>query len=120
MASILSVSLEANRKVLGVISFGSEEHTYCHQDVEIASRFATHAAIAIQNWQHLKTLKEDAILLDAASDKLKASQANLESLVMQRTAALRCISLRLLKIQDEERRKIARDLHDSTSQILAG
>jgi two-component system, NarL family, sensor kinase len=39
---------------------------------------------------------------------------------MQRTAALRCISLRLLKIQDEERRKIARDLHDRTSQILAG
>ena len=120
LRSVLSVSLEANRKVLGVVSFGSDEHVYCHQDVEIASRFATHAAIAIQNWQHLARLKEDAILLDAAGEKLRDSQSVLESLVVERTAALRSVSHRLLKIQEDERRRIARDLHDSTSQILAG
>ena len=41
-------------------------------------------------------------------------------MVEERTAALRRVTQRLLKIQDEERRRIARDLHDSTSQILAG
>jgi signal transduction histidine kinase len=44
--------------------------------------------------------------------------AQLESLVSQRTAALQNLSQRLLKVQDEERRGVARDLHDSTGQTL--
>jgi len=47
------------------------------------------------------------------------SHAQLESLVSQRTIALQNLSQRLLKVQDEERRKVARDLHDSTGQTLA-
>ena len=47
------------------------------------------------------------------------SHAQLESLVSQRTIALQNLSQRLLKVQDEERRRVARDLHDSTGQTLA-
>jgi len=32
---------------------------------------------------------------------------------------LRSLSLRLMTLQDEERRRIARDLHDTTGQTLA-
>jgi two-component system, NarL family, sensor kinase len=46
------------------------------------------------------------------------SHAELESLVLQRTVALENLSQRLLKVQDEERRRVARDLHDSTGQTL--
>src|SRR6185437_7530989 len=46
------------------------------------------------------------------------SHAQLESLVLQGTVAMQNLSQRLLKVQDEERRRIARDLHDSTGQIL--
>jgi signal transduction histidine kinase len=42
----------------------------------------------------------------------------LESLVEQRTAALRQLSSRLLSLQDSERRRIARELHDSLGQYL--
>jgi signal transduction histidine kinase len=48
----------------------------------------------------------------------RLSRAQLESLVLQRTAALQNLSQRLLKAQDEERRRVARDLHDSTGQTL--
>jgi signal transduction histidine kinase len=47
------------------------------------------------------------------------SHAELELLVAERTEALRKLSQRLLTVQDEERRKVARDLHDSTGQLLA-
>lgn len=65
--------------------------------------------------------------------KLKNAQEELEERVRQRTAELvakneelvkqadvvRDLSARLLQLQDEERRRIARELHDSTGQLLA-
>ena len=53
------------------------------------------------------------------SGKIALSHAQLELLVLQRTAALQNLSQRLLKVQDEERRRVARDLHDSTGQTLS-
>jgi len=48
-----------------------------------------------------------------------ASHAQLESAILERTAELQVLSQRLLRVQDEERRKLARDLHDSSGQTLA-
>jgi signal transduction histidine kinase len=50
--------------------------------------------------------------------KLSHAHSELETLILERTAELQKLSQRLLKVQDEERRKIARDLHDSTGQTL--
>lgn len=51
--------------------------------------------------------------------RLAHSHCELETVVLERTAELQRLSQRLLKVQDEERRKLARDLHDSTGQTLA-
>ena len=50
---------------------------------------------------------------------LRESRSLLESLVEERTTELRKISAELLRSQDEERRRIARELHDSFGQYLA-
>jgi signal transduction histidine kinase len=62
-----------------------------------------------------------------AEQALRESEANLrlandrlESQVEQRTAALRQLSTRVLTLQDAERRRIARELHDSLGQYLVG
>ena len=54
----------------------------------------------------------------SAEDALRRAHNALESLVEQRTAALRRLSVKLLRVQDEERRRIARELHDSLGQDL--
>jgi len=53
-----------------------------------------------------------------AEEALRRAHNVLESLVEQRTAALRRLSVKLLRVQDEERRRIARELHDSLGQDL--
>jgi anti-sigma regulatory factor (Ser/Thr protein kinase) len=49
---------------------------------------------------------------------IRQSRSQLELLVLERTEALQALSQRLLRVQDEERRRVARDLHDSSGQTL--
>jgi signal transduction histidine kinase len=56
---------------------------------------------------------------EAAEQALRRAHDVLETQVEQRTEALRVLSSRLMRIQDEERRRIARELHDSLGQYLA-
>jgi two-component system NarL family sensor kinase len=53
------------------------------------------------------------------SRNMASEHSQLQSALLQRTAELQNLSMRLLKVQDEERRKLSRDLHDSTGQTLA-
>ncbi len=60
-------------------------------------------------------------------ERLQQGQMELEDRVRERTAeldaankSLRELSSRLLQIQDDERRRIARELHDSVGQLLVG
>jgi signal transduction histidine kinase len=60
--------------------------------------------------------------VEARTAELAASLARLEDEVevrKQAEEALQGLSARLLRVQDEERRRVARDLHDSTGQTLA-
>ncbi len=61
------------------------------------------------------------------NQRLQKGQAELEGRVQERTAeldtvnkSLRELSARLLQLQDDERRRIARELHDSVGQLLVG
>jgi PAS domain S-box-containing protein len=50
---------------------------------------------------------------------IRENATTLEKVVEERTEALRQLSSRLMRMQDEERRRIARELHDSLGQELA-
>ncbi|MDP9338051.1 MAG: GAF domain-containing sensor histidine kinase [Acidobacteriota bacterium] len=55
-----------------------------------------------------------------AEGTLRLVQTDLEATIALRTAQLQKLSSRLIATQDEERRRIARELHDSVGQYLAG
>jgi PAS domain S-box-containing protein len=76
---------------------------------------------------HTRCFLRDVTAQKLAEQALRESEANLrlakdklESVVEQRTAALRQLSSRILTLQDAERRRIARELHDSLGQYLVG
>lgn len=62
--------------------------------------------------------REDA--LRRSEEALLRANETLEDRVQERTEAYRRLSGRLLHIQDTERRRIARELHDSLGQYLSG
>jgi signal transduction histidine kinase len=61
----------------------------------------------------------------SAEDAIRAAHEQLDGMVKERTSeleraqeGLRTLSARLLRMQDDERRRIARELHDAAGQIL--
>jgi signal transduction histidine kinase len=70
--------------------------------------------------QKAQALETEMAERKQVEETLRGTQAELESLVEARTTALRQLSSRLLILQDSERRRIARELHDSLGQYLVG
>jgi len=77
--------------------------------------------------QAQKESRRQAAEAERTREELAKSYESLESRVKERTAELEhrslevhTLSQRLLQAQDEERRRISRELHDSTGQLLVG
>jgi signal transduction histidine kinase len=90
----LVVPLVANDKVIGVVGLGKTEPGYFTQEhIQWAEALVGQAAMAIQNaWLF---------------EQVRAGHERLQSL-----------SRRLVEVQESERRYIARELHDESSQAL--
>ena len=71
------------------------------------------SGLDVTEQRQLRTLLEERVTDRTKELELK----NLE--LLKQTAVVRELSGRLLQIQDEERRRIARELHDSVGQMLA-
>jgi signal transduction histidine kinase len=98
---------------------------YLAEPIDRAELIATIEALL-----RIKRSEKDALqqaeIADSARQVVQKENVQLEVRVQERTAALeekssqiRRLSAHLMKVQDEERRKIARELHDSTGQYLA-
>ena len=70
----------------------------------------------IAKWYGACSDIHDSKLLEQS---IRNSAAELEKMVDRRTDELRRLSVRLMTMQDQERRRIARDLHDGLGQELA-
>lgn len=101
-------------KICGEHSHVIPAENYTGQSEEQRLRIVTHLQ------QRAQALESEMAERKQVEEALRRAKAELESLVDQRTSALRQLSSRLLSLQDAERRRISRELHDSLGQYLVG
>lgn len=80
-----------------------------------------------QRLRSISELQQKALALESeiesrkqVEEALRRTKTQLEETVEHRTASLHQLSARLLTLQDIDRRRIARELHDSLGQYLVG
>jgi len=96
VVATLAVPIRIGSRVEGVLYvINRASHPFTDRDEEILVRLADHAAIAIRNAQLFAQVR-------AGRERLQA------------------LSRQMVKVQEDERRHIARELHDEVGQLLTG
>ena len=102
------------------------------EDERLMNSLGTFASSAFQVVSSLDALQSHAALRERAEENYRTLTESLEAKVqvrtgeldqrnrelLQQSAQLRDLSRRMMQLQDEERRRIARELHDSAGQML--
>ena len=117
-----STFVEPDARVQGLAS-GAD--AYLAEPIDRAELVATIAALLrLKNAE--TAARQQAELAEKARQELAELNATLEQRVSDRTAelkranaSLRELSVRVLQMQDEERKRIARELHDGMGQLIA-
>src|SRR5450755_4308459 len=129
MVEALVVPVYVGDKMPGTIWVVSheEELKFDSEDVRIMAGLAEFAGCALRLIRSCEGGKDthrdekQEIAMHLRTERsLRETQAGLEEDVRVRNAQLQQLSIELINAQDEERRHLARELHDSAGQYLAG
>jgi len=131
LASVLEADVRVRGRN-GVLCFQHRGHrSWTHDEERFASYLAHLVALAIEAWErhHAEAeLRQACTALEHRSAELSGTVAMLNEHIVERRnaegqlrtsqAQLRALSTRLLRAQEQERRRIAREIHDDLGQTL--
>jgi signal transduction histidine kinase len=104
--------LDSNRKPIGMLSthFASVHHP-TDESLRLLDLYARQAASFVQQCSVERRLLE-------GEDRLRQLNAQLEDRVRERTSEVQALLARLVAVQDQERHRIALDIHDHLGQQM--
>jgi signal transduction histidine kinase len=109
--AILLSSRNDGETAIAAFQLGAQDYILQKQE------YLTELVFSLNNNLRRADFQRQNIRLTRELEQLNRS---LEAQVAARTAELQALSLRLLQIQEDERRAIARELHDQVGQMLTG
>ncbi len=127
IGALAFIPLLAGGQLIGkFMSYFNEPHSYTEEEVELSLTIARQLAFAIARSRSDEALRRseerfrnlsETLDAEVRARTLELEQRNQE--VLDGANRLRELSRRMMQVQDEERRHLARELHDSAGQVLA-
>jgi len=112
IGALAFIPLVSNGKLIGkFMTYFNAPHHFSEHEIELSLTIARQLSFAIERQRNDEALRQSEARLRSLSESLDAE-------VLRQTEQLRDLSCELLRIQDEERKHIARELHDSVGQTL--
>jgi len=118
--TFLGVPLRHRDKPIGMIGVANRPDPYAEDDEHLLMTYAAQIAIVISNaqlYEQLTTAK--ATLEQKVNERTRELQA-MQFAVMQKAEKLQSLYTETITIQETERQRIARDMHDGINQLLIG
>jgi PAS domain S-box-containing protein len=127
ITSLAFIPLVSAGELIGkFMSYFDEPHCFSNEEIDLSLTIARQIAFAISRNQSNEALRRSEErfrnLSETLEEEVRARTRELEernAQVLQSAESLRDLSRRMMQVQDEERRHIARELHDSAGQVLA-
>ena len=127
IGALAFIPLIARGQLIGkFMSYFNERHAFTDEEVELCLTIARQLVFAIARARSDEALRRSEERFRSLSEGLDAEVRSRTKELEQRNQQvvegaerLRELSRRMMQVQDEERRHIARELHDSAGQVLA-
>jgi len=121
----LSVPALFDGTLVGQISLANSDHDYTERDLSLVERLATLYALAVQRKRSEEELQKARNELERRVEERTAQlkqeikeRKQTEKALRESEGRLRLLSSQLLSIQEKERKRVARELHDGIGQML--
>lgn len=118
--TFLGVPLRHRDKPIGMVGVANRPEAYSQEDEHLLMTYAAQIAIVISNaklYDELTTAK--ATLKHKVEERTHELQIA-QSALMQKAQKLQDLYTETITIQEHERQRIARDMHDGINQLLIG
>jgi signal transduction histidine kinase len=117
---ILGAPLKWQDQIIGgiVVLNGSQAQPFDHEDLWLLSLFADLATIAIKNAELHTQVREFNQALERQVEERTQELSRAEKEIAAKAEQLRSLLAKTIRIQEEERARIARDMHDGVVQLI--
>jgi len=118
--TFLGVPLRHRDKPIGMIGVANRPDPYAEDDEHLLMTYAAQISIVISNAQLYEQLTATKATLEQKVDERTRELQVAQSALMQKAEKLRSLYTETITIQETERQRIARDMHDGINQLLIG